>query len=225
VSTLDLSPDELLTTTRAVRKRLDLTRDVPRALIRECVEVAQQAPSGSNRQDWHLVVVTDPGRRRDLAELYRRSYAAYRGSRGYAGNVGAPGSDRAETQQRVASSADHLAEVLHEVPVHVVPCVTRRLPADAPHAAVASLYGSILPATWSFMLAARARGLGTAWTTLHLVYEREAAEVLGIPYDAVTQVALSPLAYFTGETFQPAPREPVDTMLSWDRWGDGAADA
>lgn len=215
----ELTVDQLLTTTRAVRKRLDLGREVAPALLRECLELAVQAPTASNRQDWHFVLVRDAGQRAALAELYRRSYARYRESRGYAGRVGEDDEDRAAVQQRVASSADHLAEHLHEVPVHLVPCVRRRLPPDAPTAAVASLYGSILPAVWSFMLAARSRGLGTAWTTLHLPYEEEAAEILGLPHDEMTQTALIPVAHHTGETFRPAPRQPLDEVVSFDRLG------
>lgn len=216
----DLSVDELLTTTRAVRKRLDLVRDVDPALLRECLELAIQAPTGSNQQDWHFMVVRDPDQRAALAELYRRSYARYRESRSYAGRIGADDGERVAVQERVASSADHLAEHLHEVPVHLVPCIRRRLSADAPTAAVASLYGSILPAVWSFMLAARSRGLGTAWTTLHLVHEEEAAEVLGIPHDEMTQTALIPVAHYTGQGFGAAPRQPLDEVVSFDRLGN-----
>lgn len=212
-----LTPDELLSTTRAVRRRLDLDRPVPAALLRECLEMAVQAPTGSNRQDWHFVVVTDPDQRAALARLYRRAYASYRTSAGYAGRTEGLGVDRARTQQRVASSADHLAERLHRVPVHLVPCIRRR--PDGPPAALAGLYGSVLPAVWSFMLAARARGLGTAWTTLHLVHEQAAAEVLGIPYHEVTQVALVPVAFHDGATFRRAPREALETVVSQDRWG------
>ena len=213
-----LSIDDLLSTTRAVRKRLDLTRPVDPALLRTCMELAVQAPTASNRQDWHFVVVTDTEQRTALAELYRRSYAGYRQSSGYAGRVGSANPDRVATQSRVASSADHLAEVLHEVPVLLIPCVRRRLPPGAPQAAQASLYGSVLPAVWSFMLAARSRGLGTAWTTLHLVYEEEAAKILGIPFAEVTQVALIPVAHYTGETFRPAPRQPLGEVVSFNRF-------
>lgn len=213
----DLDPDELLSTTRAVRRRLDLDRPVPPDLLRECLELAVQAPTGSNQQDWHFVVVTDADQRAALADLYRQAYAGYRASRSHAGDAEGGEPERARTQQRVASSADHLAEQLHEVPVHLVPCIRRRV--EGPTAAVASLYGSVLPAVWSFMLAARTRGLGTAWTTLHLVYERQAADVLDIPHEQVTQVALIPVAFHAGATFRPAPREPLDTVVSWDRWG------
>lgn len=213
----DLPPDELLATTRAVRRRLDLDRPVPPALLRECLDLAVQAPTGSNEQDWHFVVVTDVDQRAALADLYRQAYAGYRARRSDAGDAEGRSPERASTQQRVASSADHLAEHLHEVPVHLVPCIRRRV--DGPTAAVASLYGSVLPAVWSFMLAARTRGLGTAWTTLHLVYEREAAEVLGLPHDEVTQVALVPVAFHAGAGFRRAPREPLESVVSWDRWG------
>jgi nitroreductase len=215
----ELTVDELLATTRAVRKRLDLTREVDPGVLRECLELAVQAPTASNRQDWHFVVVTDPVPRTALGDLYQRSYQHYKSSPGYAGRVGATDPERAVIQQRVSASADHLAEVLAQVPVLLVPCVRRRVPPDAPQAAQASLYGSILPAVWSFMLAARARGLGTAWTTLHLAFEEEAAAVLGIPYDEVTQVALIPVAHHTGARFRPAPRQPLSEVVSFDRFG------
>ncbi|HEX5811899.1 MAG TPA: nitroreductase family protein, partial [Pseudonocardia sp.] len=175
MTTLPLSPDELLTTTRSVRKRLDLTRPVPLELVKECLEVALQAPTGGNRQGWHWVVITDPSLRAGIAGYYRRSYDAYRGSR--AAPVGT--SPRHATQQRVVSSSDHLADHLAEVPVLVLACVEAA--AELPAENQAGLWGSLLPAAWSYQLAARARGLGTAWTTLHLGYEGEVAELLGIP--------------------------------------------
>jgi nitroreductase len=200
--------DELLTTTRSVRKRLDLDRPVPRELVLECIGVAQQAPTGGNSQGWGFVVVTDEAKRAKLAELYRRSGEDYlRASR-----------ERAKEEQtaRVYDSAVYLAEVLHRVPVHVIPVIRGRVDGQ-PNMMAAGLYGSIIPAAWSFMLAARARGLGTVWTTLHLFHEQEAAEVLGIPDDH-TQVALIPVAYFTGETFRVADRPPPDTITHWDGW-------
>jgi nitroreductase len=200
--------DELLTTTRAVRKRLDLERLVPRELILQCIEVAQQAPTGGNRQGWGFVVVTDAAKRASLAELYRRAGADYlRKLR-----------DRANDPQtaRVYDSAVYLADVLERVPIHVVPVIHGRADGQAPVAA-AALYGSIIPAVWSFMLAARARGLGTAWTTLHLVHEQEAAELLGIPA-GYTQVALIPVAFFTGDTFSRADRPPPATITHWDEF-------
>ena len=213
VTVLPLSPDELLTTTRSVRKRLDLTRPVPLELVRECVEVALQAPTGGNRQGWHWVVVTDPGLRAGIAGHYRRSFDAYRGSTERTAGDG--DAARETTQTRVASSADYLAQHMAEVPVLVLACIeaAAELPADNQ----AGLWGSLLPAAWSYQLAARARGLGSAWTTLHLRYEREVSALLGIP-PHVRHGVLLPTAYYTGETFRPAPREPLDHVLHLDRW-------
>ena len=200
--------DELLTTTRAVRRRLDLDRPVPRELVLECVGVAQQAPTGGNSQGWGFVIVTDEAKRAKLAELYRRTGDDYLRK----------SADRAKTEQtsRVYNSAVYLSEVLHRVPVHVIPVIHGRVD-NQPNMMASGLYGSIIPAAWSFMLAARARGLGSAWTTLHLFHEQEAAELLGIPDDH-TQVALIPLAYYTGDTFSPADRPPPDTITHWDSW-------
>ena len=199
--------DELLTTTRAVRKRLDLERPVPRDLIMQCVDVAQQAPTGGNRQGWGFVVVTDEAKRALLAELYCRVGADYlRTLRQEA---------RDPQTARVYDSAVYLSDVLARVPVHVIPVIQGRA-AEQPIAA-ASLYGSIIPAAWSFMLAARARGLGSVWTTLHLVHEQEAAALLGIP-DDYTQAALIPVAFFTGDSFRRAERPPPETITHWDGW-------
>jgi nitroreductase len=201
----DLTPDELLSTTRAVRKRLDLGRSVERELLEECIDLAFQAPSGGNEQGWHFVLVADAGRKRAIADLYRRSK-----------RENDPPSVPAEHRRSMASSA-YLAEHLHEVPVLVVPCLEGRLE-GAPMLQQAVGWASILPAVWSFMLAARARGLGSSWTSLHLAYEWDAAEVLGIPYEDVMQVALIPVAHTTGGRFRPAPRKPRGTRVHWDRW-------
>jgi nitroreductase len=213
--TLPLGPDELLTTTRSVRKRLDLERPVPLELVRQSLEVALQAPTGSNQQGWHWMVVTDPALRATIGEHYRRSFAAYRDSPSYATRHTAGTAERQAAQTRVASSAEWLAERMGEVPVHVIACITagEQLPASNQ----AGLWGSLLPAAWSYQIAARARGLGSAWTTLHLQYEKEISELLGIPPN-VRQGVLLPTAYFTGETFKPAKREPLDTVLHIDGW-------
>ncbi len=204
--------DELLATTRAVRKRLDLHKPVPRAVIEECLELAVQAPTGSNSQGWRWIVVDDADKRRALADIYRKSADAY------LSQAGAEAEKRGDAQtQRVMSSAVYLAEHLHEVPVHVIPCVAGRPPADVPQAMLAGLYGSIFPAVWSFQLALRARGLGSALTTLHLAYEREAAALLGVP-DDVLQVALLPVAYTLGTDFKRAERPPVSTITHWNGW-------
>jgi nitroreductase len=214
--TLDLSPDELLTTTRAVRKRLDLSRPVERRVVEECVELATQAPTGSNRQGWQFVLVDDPEVKKALADLYGRSFDPY---------IGGPqpeypeGDSRRDRAERVRESATYLRQHFHEVPVMMVPCMTPRVPEDkVPVVVQAGYWGSLLPAVWSFMLAARARGLGTAWTTLHLVYEREAADVLGIPYSEVAQGGLIPVASTVGTDFKAAPRIPLDQIVHWNAW-------
>ena len=206
--------DHLLTTTRSVRKRLDLTRPVEREVIEQCLEIAAQAPSGSNRQGWHFVVVTDSEKKLRIAELYRQAWYGYNATR----SVGTgPDLTAAEKQmQRVISSARYLADHMQDVPVLVIPCIEGRADDPTP-ASQAGLYGSILPAAWSLMMALRARGLGSAWTTLHLQNERAVAELLGIP-DDITQAALLPVAYFKGDDFRPATRKPMRDRTYWNNW-------
>jgi nitroreductase len=208
--------DHLLTTTRSVRKRLDFKRPVPRELVQRCIEVAMQAPTGSNTQGWHFVVVTDAARRRALADLYRKAFQFYVENPDFRRTF-EPDDLRTKQMPRILDSATYLAEHLHEAPVHVIPCVEGRVE-QAGVVGQASIYGSILPAAWSFMLAARARGLGSAWTTLHLVFEQDAAKLLGIPAE-VTQTALLPVAYFTGTDFKPATRNRPQDAMHWDAWG------
>ena len=204
--------DRLLTTTRAVRKRLDLTRPVPTDLVLECLRVAVQAPAGGNIQRWRWLLVDDPELKAGLAGLYARSYAPY-----MAEQRAAVATSGREDADRIMASSDHLTEHLQDVPLLVIPCQLGRPEPSMTQGMVAGFYGSILPAVWSFMLAARARGLGTAWTTLHLGYEAEAGELLGIP-ETVSQVALIPTAFYTGETFQPASRRPVEEITYRNRW-------
>ena len=211
---LPLTPDELLSTTRAVRKRLDFERPVPLDLVAECVAMAQQAPTGSNLQGWHFVVVTDPAKRAALGAVYRKAFEAYRQSPMYAGSVQTGDAGRDAQQQRVASSAEYLAEHMGDAPVLVIPCVMGR----ASGRSASGLFGAILPAAWSFMLAARARGLGTCWTTLHLMFEQEAAEVVGIPHEEVTQALLTPVAFTKGTDFKPAARPAPSTIMHVDSW-------
>jgi nitroreductase len=208
VANLDLTPDELLSTTRAVRKRLDLSRPVERQVVEECLRLAQQAPTAGYSECWHFVVVTDPAKRAALGELWREVAYPYL-QRG--------GGAREGQLLRISDAVVHLAEHIHEVPVHVIPCVEGRYEGKS-NALVASRFGSIIPAAWSFMLAARSRGLGTVWTTFHLVHERRAAEILGIPYDEVTQVSLIPVAYTLGTDFKPGKRKALETMAHWDAW-------
>ncbi|HVB61942.1 MAG TPA: nitroreductase family protein [Ktedonobacteraceae bacterium] len=217
MSLLNLTPDELLSTTRAVRKRLDFSRPVAPELIRECLELAVQAPTGSNSQNWHFVVVTDAEKKRAIADFYSRSFASYR----LASEAGyhAPGARpvAASIMMKVRDSSQYLADHMHEAPVLLIPCIRGRLEGQ-PTMNQAATWGSILPAVWSFMLAARARGLGTAWTTLHLAFEQEVAAVLDIPYDKVTQAALVPVAYTIGTDFKPAPRVDLDKIVHWGQW-------
>ena len=201
--------DALLATTRAVRKRLDLEKPVPRSIIDECLELAVQAPTGSNSQVWRWVVVDDAEKRAALADIYRS------GAQGYIAD--ARDQARNAQTQRVFDSALYLMEHLHEVPVHVIPCVAGRPPADSPTVMLGGLYGSIFPAVWSFQLALRARGLGSTLTTLHLLQEQAAAELLGIP-DDVMQVALLPVAYTKGTDFKRANRPPVAGITHWNAW-------
>jgi nitroreductase len=211
-----LNLDELLTTTRSVRKRLDFTKPVPRQMIQECIAAAQQAPSGGNLQTWGFVVVTEPQKRTALADLYRKGYETFL-STPVAEAMGYGNPNASPEQQRVLSSIAYLVENLAQAPVLVIPCISPRLeglPLILQHA----MSGSIMPAAWSFMLAARARGLGTCWTIFHLYFEQEAAQLLDIPHADVTQVALIPVAYTLGTDFQPGPRKPLETMIHWDTW-------
>ena len=214
---LDLDPDQLLSTTRAVRKRLDLERPVEPAVITECLELAAQAPTGSNAQGWHFVVVTDPAKRQALAEMYQRGFELFYGDPEAAlGGMPQDDPDYLTTQRRVIDSARYLADHLAEVPVHLIPCVEGRV-TEGPVALHAAVWGSLLPAVWNFCLAARARGLGTCWTTLHLVEEERAAELLGLP-DNVMQGALIPVAYTKGTDFKPGARRDLDRVVHHDGW-------
>jgi nitroreductase len=205
--------DHLLTTTRSVRKRLDLTRPVPIELIDECIEVALQAPTGTNAQFWAFVVVTDPATRKAIADFYRQGMTVMAGS-GYPPPL-PEGDPREHVMPKVMESATYLTEILDDVPVFVIPCVQGRMETVPMIVAQASTYGSILPAAWSFMLAARARGLGTAWTTIHLFHHDEVSELLGIPPDW-TQTALFPVAWFAGDDFKPAHR--LSAPIHHERW-------
>lgn len=196
--------DKLLTTTRTVRKRLDLTRPVEPEIIQQCLEIAIQAPTGRNIAQYHFIVVTDPAKRTALAAIYRKAYAEFMG----------PQQQEAYRQSdpRFLDSGNYLAEHMHEVPVHILPCV------EASSGGSGGLR-SIIPAAWSLMLALRARGIGAAWTSLHTMYEQEAAALLGVPGN-IRQAALLPVAYFTGEDFKPAKRVPARERTYWDTWGE-----
>lgn len=212
---LDLTPDELLTTTRSVRKRLDLERPVERSVIEECLEIAIQAPTGSNTQGWQWMVVGADDKKQAIADAYGRFFDPYAQAPGATYDEGDP---RADAQPRVKDSATYLREHFHEVPYLVIPCIEGRPPTDGGAFAQASWWGSLLPAVWNFMLALRARGLGSAWTTLHLPAEEEIAELLGIPHDRFTQAGLFPVAYTLGTDFKQASRVPATELTHWDTW-------
>jgi nitroreductase len=209
--------DKVLTTTRSVRRRLDFERPVEMEVVQECLEIAIQAPTGGNSQSWRFMVVSDPQKKARIGELYEDSFLIYARAREEQSVAAGDQPQRDQEQRlRVAKSAVYLAKRMGEVPVMIIPCITGRAE-ERGVMAQASLYGSILPATWSLMLALRARGLGSAYTTLHLRYENEIAELLSIPGN-VTQAALLPVAYFTGEDFKPAKRIPAAKLTYWNKW-------
>lgn len=227
--TLPLGLDELLTTTRSVRRRLDFSKPIAREVIEQCIEIAMQAPTPSNLQNWHFVIVRDPVKRMALADLYRKGREIYVTLPSATANVDFGDPARNAIQQRIEKSAQYLNKNFQEAPVLVVPCIEGRtdLPPGAevpgwghvPSVLLQSAqWGSIAPATWSFMLAARARGLGTCWTSLHLYFEEEAADILGIPYPDVMQACLLPLAYTKGTNFRSGKRDPLDSIVHWDDW-------
>lgn len=221
---LNLSNDELLSTTRAVRKRLDLDRTVEESILLECLELAVQAPSGSNAQGWQFVLVTDAEKIAKIGEFYAQAFSIYRNLPIAIHHLHADSDDTSlkASQQRSTDSAEFLAENMGKVPAMLIPCIAGRTDTDAMAGmgvlGQASQWASIIPAAWNFMLAARARGLGTAWTTLHLMHERETAELLGIPYDDFMQVALVAIGYTKGTEFKPAYRPPIETVAHINGW-------
>jgi nitroreductase len=208
--------DRLLSTTRAVRRRLDLDRPVEREVLLDCIRLSQQAPTASNTQKWRWMVVTDPAKRKAIGAVYARGKQFVERAR-------AELADGDLQTQRVYDSAEWLLDHLHEVPALVIPCIEGRLPAGAPNGMAAAFYGSIFPAVWSFQLALRSRGLGSTLTTIHLFFETEVAEIVGMP-DHVMQVALLPVAYTKGTDFRPATRPPAEAITRFDEWDDSAPD-
>ena len=221
-----VDPDELLMTTPSVRRRLDLERPVDRALVEECLDVAVHAPNGSNQQPYRFVCIDDPARKVAIAEIYRSAMDAF---------VNRPRTEAAEDnvdrttaqQQRIAASVFHLRDHLHEIPVLCIPLVAgrsdeRATGVQADRTSVfwqAGRWGSIIPTVWSFLLALRSRGLGSAWTTLTLLEEQRVADVLGIPFDRWMQVGLFPIAHTIGTDFRPTPRRPAAEFLRWNGFG------
>jgi nitroreductase len=213
VPQLPLRLDELLSTTRTVRKRLDYDRPVARNVIEECIDLAIQAPNGSNQQFWHWLVIDDPATKAQVADLYREGIAAQTAAPGWMQHIDYTPPD----QQRIAQSVDHLAQRMHQVPAIVIPVITGIVEGQNLFTQ-ASLWGSILPAVWNFMLALRARGLGSAWTTVHLHRAKEMAALLNIPHDTTTQAGLFPVAYTVGTDFKKAPRRPAREIIQWNGW-------
>lgn len=213
---LNLSADEVLTTTRSVRKRLDFDRPVPTDVIMECLDIALQAPTGSNRQGWQWVFVSDEAKKQELQRIYAENFAMYRQlpRPEYAAD-----DPRTTAAPRVVDSAQYLADHFHRAPVLLVPCIEGKAETSGSSGA---FWGSLLPAVWSFMLALRERGLGSAWTTLHLPNggEEKAAELLGIPFDRYSQAGLFPIAYTIGTDFKIASRLPAAEVTHWDSWGN-----
>lgn len=211
---LDLSFDEIATTTRSVRQRLDFDRPVERALVEECARIAFQAPNGSNQQGWGWVFVDDAATKQKMADIYRQGLADHQ-SRDRTGEVEPDRSN--PVQQRISKSVAYLLDRMQDVPVLLVPTIDMRYGASSVFQQ-ASRWGSILPAVWSFFLALRSRGMGSAWTTLHLYREQEMAELLGIPYGEHTQAGLFPVAYTLGTDFRPGDRSRSDERIFWNRW-------
>jgi nitroreductase len=213
--TLNLSVDEVLTTTRSVRKRLDFDKPVSREVLMECLELALQAPTGSNAQGWQWVFVEDADKKKAISDVYLDNARPYLNSapRDYA-----EGDTRAERMGAVRNSATYLADHMHEAPVLLIPCIEGR--EEKSPLGGASFWASLLPAAWSFCLALRSRGLGSCWTTLHLGRggEQKVADVLGIPYEQYSQGGLFPIAYTKGTDFRPAKRLPAEQLTHWNNW-------
>ncbi|WP_046316322.1 nitroreductase family protein [Mycobacterium sp. UM_Kg1] len=213
---LNLSADEVLTTTRSVRKRLDLDKPVPREVLMECLEIALQAPTGSNAQGWQWMFITDPVKKQAIADIYRANALPYldRIKPDYG-----EGDVRSERMGLISESARYLAENLQDVPVLMIPCLEGK-PENGSLGLSASFWASLFPAAWSYCLALRNRGLGSCWTTLHLLGdgEQQAAEILGIPYEGYSQGGLFPIAYTKGTDFKPAKRLPAEQVAHFDTW-------
>lgn len=210
-----MTVDEALTTTRSVRRRLDLTRPVAPELIVECLSLAQQAPSQSDTQSFHFVVVTDADRRAALSELFRRGFEIYRTLSSGLYGLSHDDPERESARHRAIASLEHLVKHIHEVPVHVIPCVEGSL--EGPPIVATVTMASVIPATWSFMLAARSRGLATCWTNMHMLTGQDADAAIGLPA-GVMQVALIPTAHAIGTEFKPAHRRPLGEIVHYDRW-------
>ncbi len=200
--------DWLLSTTRTVRKRLDLQRPVDIDVVRECLNLALQAPTGADLQGWRWVVVTDPLVRSKMRDIYVEAMTEASAARKNAGSGAA---------DRIHDGAWHLGTHLDEVPVLVVACIRGGLTPRSTASEIANLNASIYPAVWSLQLALRSRGLVSALTTVHLGRRQAMAELLGIP-DRYTQAALIPIAHLIGSELHPARRKPVSDVAFLNHW-------
>jgi nitroreductase len=211
---LGLSVDEVLTTTRAVRRRLDVTRPVSRDVIEECLELALQAPNGSNRNTWRWIVVDDREMVAKLADEYKAAMGLLNSGAMPTPNPLGSGIPR---EEKILDSAYALVEKLPNMPAILIPLMPGR-PDGTDVVTQASMWGSIVQAVWSFMLALREHGLGSIWATVTTRREREIAQLLGIPYEEYTQVGFFPVAYTEGTDFKRAWRKPVAEVLSYNRF-------
>jgi len=208
--------DHLLTTTRSVRRRLDLARSVDRDVVVDCIRIACFAPNASNAQEWRFVVVDDPEKKAVIGEVYREGMQAPMQALLKQRQL-----DGDEAMVRHSEAVLHLGRVLEQVPLLVIPCIKGRIESDPSMGHVTRLFGSIYPAVWSFQLALRSRGLGSTFTTAHLLGEARVRDLLGIPED-YTQSCLIPVAHTKGAAFSPPPRSPAEEFIAWNTW-NGAA--
>lgn len=214
--------DEVLTTTRAVRRRLDLARPVPHGLVEECIAIAQQAPIAENAEVCRFVVVDEPAVRAEMAGVYRRAVQEFvleplRRRSEERKSRGEPSRELPPRMQRIMASAYHLVEHLHEVPVLILAGSVDRAPREPLDAHASGFWGSVYPTVWSLQLALRSRGLGSSLTCIHLHLADEMAKVLSLP-ETFHQAALLPVAYTVGLDFKPAPRLPLEEVVRWNGW-------
>lgn len=196
------SIDQVLETTRSVRRRIDFDRPIEPEVIERCIEIASQAPTGINAENWRFLVVTSPEKKAAVAELYGRASRVLSEARGVS----------------LKPAQQALADRLHEMPALILVCAEGRPPGGSAAMNV-GFYGSVLPAAWSLMLALRARGLGSTWTSLLVIHEQEVAELLGIP-DDVSQTVLLPVGYMKDAVLKPAKRKPAREITYWETWGE-----
>lgn len=218
--------DEVLTTTRTVRFRMDFERPVEREVIEECLEIAQQATVGSNQEHWRFVAVTDPETKHRIAELYRDVWVQTVEKPLAEGDPATlarldpenrEGDEAQRGQARTLRGVKYLADHLEQVPVLVFACSVAPQPPTPVGKLASGYYGSIFPAVWSFQLALRSRGLGSVLATAASYHAEEIGEILGLPAGCAL-ISMVPVAYTKGLDFKRGARRPLDEILSWERW-------